>query len=77
MEAALAGTGALVTGAGSGIGAAIALALAEHGAAVTLVGRRRDRLDEVASTSLPPTGSQTQVSAAPNARGVTLRPCVL
>jgi NAD(P)-dependent dehydrogenase (short-subunit alcohol dehydrogenase family) len=39
---------ALVTGAGSGMGAATALLLAERGAAVTLVGRRRSKLDEVA-----------------------------
>jgi len=36
----LAGKHALVTGGGAGIGAAIALALAEHGAAVTICGRR-------------------------------------
>ena len=39
---------ALVTGAGSGMGAATAIVLAERGAAVTLVGRRRTKLDEVA-----------------------------
>lgn len=39
---------ALVTGAGSGIGAAIAMQLAKAGAHVTLAGRRRAPLDEVA-----------------------------
>src|SRR5580700_8563526 len=36
---------AAVTGAGSGIGAASAMALARAGAMVTLLGRRRERLD--------------------------------
>jgi NAD(P)-dependent dehydrogenase (short-subunit alcohol dehydrogenase family) len=39
---------ALITGAGSGIGAAIARAVAEAGAAVSLVGRRPEALAEVA-----------------------------
>ena len=42
-------THALVTGAGSGIGAAIAKRLAAGGIKVTLAGRRREPLDEVAS----------------------------
>ncbi|MFE5699520.1 SDR family NAD(P)-dependent oxidoreductase [Rhodococcus koreensis] len=40
---------ALVTGAGSGTGAATALLLAERGAAVTVVGRRQSKTDEVAA----------------------------
>lgn len=39
---------AVITGAGSGIGRACALAFASEGARVALVSRRRDRLDELA-----------------------------
>ncbi len=49
---ALAGRHALVTGGGTGIGAAIARAFGEAGAAVTIAGRRKAPLDEVVA-SLP------------------------
>ncbi len=44
----LEGKSAIVTGAGSGIGRACAIALAQEGAQVALVGRRRELLDSLA-----------------------------
>lgn len=48
---ALAGQTALVTGASSGIGRSIALALAHRGAGLWLAGRSKDRLEEVAAAA--------------------------
>jgi NAD(P)-dependent dehydrogenase (short-subunit alcohol dehydrogenase family) len=49
MTMSVSGKHALVTGGGSGIGSTIALALAEAGAIVTVCGRRRQQLDEMAA----------------------------
>jgi len=48
MATRITGKTAIVTGAGSGIGRACAIALAREGAGVALVGRREDRLSDVA-----------------------------
>jgi NAD(P)-dependent dehydrogenase (short-subunit alcohol dehydrogenase family) len=45
---------AIVTGAGTGVGRAVALALLEHGYAVALAGRRKAPLDETARASRAP-----------------------
>jgi len=50
MTAGLAGKTALITGAGRGIGAAIATGLAQPGAYVILLARTPDQLDETANT---------------------------
>ena len=50
MTASLSGKHAVVTGAGRGIGAAIARLLASNGASVSLLGRNLQRLEETART---------------------------
>jgi len=57
------GTVALVTGASSGIGEATAKALADAGANVALVARRRDRLDQVGAEIMAKGGSAFAVDA--------------
>ncbi len=62
-------TVALVTGSSSGIGAATARRLAADGAAVALVARRRDRLDDLASTIRGDGGSALVLQADVTERG--------
>ena len=56
----LSGKNALITGASSGIGRAIALALAEHGVSTALFARRKERLEEVAEKASK-TGSRASI----------------
>jgi NADP-dependent 3-hydroxy acid dehydrogenase YdfG len=63
MTSKLTGTVALVTGASSGIGAATARQLADHGASVALVARRKDRLDDLATEIEASGGSALVVEA--------------
>ena len=57
MNSRLQGKVAIVTGAGTGIGRACALAMAAEGASLALVGRRREKIDQLAKelggTTLP------------------------
>ena len=71
------GTVALVTGASSGIGAATAVTLAEHGAAVALAARRVDRLDALAKKIHDGGGRalviETDIAKEESARGAVER----
>ena len=63
----LAGHHAVITGGGTGIGAAIARTLGAEGAKLTLVGRRREKLEEVcASCSPAKAGAQEESGSRPS-----------
>ena len=63
MKGKLDGTVALVTGASSGIGEATARALADQGAAVALVARRKNRLEKVAESIRSNGGTALEIEA--------------
>ncbi len=68
MSKALSGKTAIVTGASSGIGRAVALTLAHAGAAVVINARRKERLDELAAEIA---GLGGKVLAVPGDAGVS------
>jgi NAD(P)-dependent dehydrogenase (short-subunit alcohol dehydrogenase family) len=70
----LKGHHAVVTGGGTGIGAAIARALAREGAKLTLVGRRRDKLEEVAASCSPAMAGARQGSGSRPSPGHLVAP---
>ena len=62
----LAGQHAIVTGGGTGIGAAVAAALAGEGAILSLVGRRLEKLQETAACCSPAkAGVQSDAETGP------------
>ncbi len=66
---------AIITGASSGIGEATARALAEEGATVVLVARRRDRLERLAA-ELTAAGTKTQIIVADLATKEGAQACI-
>src|SRR6516225_3399456 len=73
MDLGIAGRRALVCGASQGLGYACALALAQEGASVTLVSRRRSALEEAASTIEKAVGRRPDIIACDLATAEGLR----
>lgn len=76
----LKGKTAIVTGASSGLGAAIALLFAEYGAKVIAVARRKNRLDDLASQNpniIPVEADVTQANDLKNVMQVASQPDIL
>jgi NADP-dependent 3-hydroxy acid dehydrogenase YdfG len=69
MPSTLTGTVAIVTGASSGIGEATARKLAEHGASVAVIARRKDRLDTLVAAIEAAGGTALAVAADITDRG--------
>ncbi|KZK84696.1 Levodione reductase [Pseudovibrio sp. Ad13] len=74
MQPRFAGQAALITGAGSGIGRATAIRLAEEGAAIALVDLNEDGLDETAG--LLPEGCRARVYVVDVANEEAVESCV-
>ena len=63
----------LITGAGSGIGRALAVACAEQGARLLLVGRRRAKLEETRALLDPPGKTGPDLVARAHEHGLIVR----
>ena len=72
MKIDLSGQSAIVTGAGRGIGRAIAKRLAAEGAAVTLVARSQNELDAVAA-EIVSAGGRAQTAQCDVTKGLDVR----